>query len=193
MDLFVVNFILAVLIVALLILLTWVWPPDSPWAPWWRTPKRTARIACKLANISKKDRVYELGSGDGSFVRVAAGVFGAKSIGIEVDGSRHVIAKLLVWAQGIQNITLIKDNFYNQDLSKATVVFMYLVPRAINRLIPKLNKELKEGTRIISFVYPLNLPLIARNKKERLFVYKFTKKSFSKFKKKPAERIGKFK
>lgn len=193
MDLFLINSILAVIIVVLFILLTWVWPPDSPWAPWWRTPKKTARIACKLAKISKKDIVYELGSGDGSFVRVAAKEFGAKAVGIEVDRSRHTIAHMLAKLQNIDNVKLIKDNFYNQNLSKATVIFMYLVPRAINRLMPKLKKELQEGTRIISFVYPMDLPLIAQNKKERLYVYKFTKKSFSKFKKKPAKGIGKFK
>lgn len=191
MDLFLVNFILAVLVIVLLVLLTWVWPPDSPWAPWWRTPARSARIACRLAKITKKDVVYELGSGDGSFVRVAAKEFGAKSVGIEVDRSRHLAAKLLVWVQNIQNITLVKDNFYNVNLSKASVVFVYLVPRAINRLMPKLKKELKPGTRIISFVYPIDLPLLAKNNKERLYVYKFTKRGLLlKTQQKPAKRIG---
>ena len=53
-------FVSFLLIVILLILLTFVWPPDSPWSPWWRTDKKAARIAAKLANISKKDIVYEV-------------------------------------------------------------------------------------------------------------------------------------
>lgn len=174
-DPFLINSVLLVFIIILLVLLSWVWPPDSPWSPWWRISSRAARIAGKLAKITKKDVVYELGSGDGSFVRTCAKEFGVHAVGIEIDATRHYIAVLLAKWQGIKNITLIKDNFNNQDLSKATVVFVYLVPRAIKRTMPKLQKELRPGTRIISYVYPVDLPLIAKNSKEKIFVYKMTK------------------
>jgi hypothetical protein len=175
-DPFFINVVLLILIVILFIVLSWVWPPDSPWAPWWRISAQSARIAARLANITKKDTVYELGSGDGSFVRTCAKEFGARAVGIEIDTTRHLLAKFLVWRQKVPNITLIKDNFNNQDLSKASVVFIYLVPRAIKRIMPKLQKELRPGTKIISYVYPVDLPLFAKNAKERIYVYKMEKR-----------------
>lgn len=175
MDPFIINFILFIFIIFLLVILSWVWPPDSPWAPWWTTSKKTARIAAKLARITSKDTVYELGSGDGSFARTIAQEYGCKTIGIEIDRSRNFIAQFLVYVQNIKNITLIKDNFNNQDLSKASVIFLYLVPRAIKRLLPKLRKELRADTRIISYVYKIDLPLIAKNEKEKIYVYRLGK------------------
>lgn len=172
MDLFIVNIIILFIVFFLLILLTWVWPPDSPWSFWWRTSKDQARIMCKLAKVTAKDKMYDLGCGDGSAVMVATSEYHASAVGIEIDWTRTVIAKLRIWWGKIKGATIIRDNFYNQDLSKATVVFVYLVPRALERLMPKLKRELRNGTRIVSFRYKMNLPLIAEDKKNKIFVYK---------------------
>src|SRR3990167_11216648 len=88
-------FVSLIAVVFLLIILTFVWPPDSPWSPWWRTNKKVARAACRLANVSNKDIVYELGSGDGEFILTAASEFHAKkAIGIEIDYTRYWISKM---------------------------------------------------------------------------------------------------
>jgi len=172
------------LIVVLLILLTFVWPPDSPWSPWWRTDQKTARAACKLANISDKDIVYELGSGDGEFILTAASEFHAKkAIGIEIDHSRYYVSKLrrhimaspLGGKKKMGNVTratFVRSDFKNVNISDATVVYFYLVPAVIKRIMPKLKKELKPGTRIVSYRYVTSLKLTREDKKNNIYIYK---------------------
>lgn len=156
--------------IILLILLSFVWPPDSPWSPWWRTSRKIARSACRLAGVSKKDIVYELGSGDGEFILTAANEFQArKAIGIEIDHSRYYISKIKKQKSKSKNVEFRRSDFKKVDLSEATVVYFYLVPRVIERIMPKLKKELKRGTRIVSYRY--RLPVKETKKKGDLFLY----------------------
>ncbi len=164
-------FVSFLLIVILLILLTFVWPPDSPWSPWWRTDKKAARIAAKLANISKKDIVYELGSGDGEFILIAASEFHAKkAIGIEIDHTRYYISRLKKYFKKSPTATFVRSDFKKIKIRDATVVYFYLVPAVIKRIMPKLKKELAPGTKIVSYRYEVPLKLVKR--KGDLFLYK---------------------
>lgn len=166
------NLLLLVIIIFLLIILSWVWPPDSPWAPWWKTDEKTARAMCKLAKIGKKDIVYELGSGDGTALSVIVSEFKANGVGVEIDPLRFYISKVRIHLKGIENkVKLIRGNFFKQDISKATVIFVYLVPKAFSRLKPKFLRELKPGTRIISLRYEMDLPLAKKDKNHKLFLY----------------------
>lgn len=168
----IINLIFLLIIVVSLILLSWIWPPDSPWSPRWRTHKKIARVAFKLAKLSKKDKVYELGSGGATVLIVAASEFNAKGVGIEIEPFRFLISKFTVWRKGeSKNIKLIRGNFYKEDLSDATMLYVYLVPQTLNRLIPKFKKELKKGTPIISYKYEMNLKLKKIDKKNELRIY----------------------
>ena len=141
MDFLITNIFLFLIIVFLFVILSWVWPPDSPWAPWWRTNKKTARAMCRLAEINKDDVVYDLGCGDGTVLVVAAKEFGAKGVGIEIDPLRFIISTLMIYIIKVGNkIKIKRKNFFDVDISDATVVFVYLVPRALNRLLPKFRK-----------------------------------------------------
>lgn len=158
------------LLILLLIALSFVWPPDSPWSPWWRTNKRTARTACLLAKVTKEDVVYELGSGDGEFILTAAAEFGCKkAIGIEIDYSRYLISKVRKKFLRTKSADFIRKDFKKVKLNSADVVYFYLVPRVINRIMPKLEKELKKGTRIISYKY--RLPMKEKKRKGEIFLY----------------------
>src|SRR3990170_9050517 len=95
------SVLLLAVILFLLFLLSMVWPPDSPWSPWWRTNIKTARIAFKLAGLKESDTVYELGSGEGIVLITAAKEFGAKGVGIEIDPLRFYISKFLIWKNGL--------------------------------------------------------------------------------------------
>jgi len=135
-----------------------IWPPDSPWAPWWRTSDKKIREALKLAGVKKGDMVYDLGSGDGRSVVIAAKEFGGRGIGIEIDPLRFYLSKLLAKLKGVSNQTkFIKKSFFDVDISNANIVFVYLVPKALERLKPKFLKELKKGTKIVSINYEMNL------------------------------------
>lgn len=173
MSFFLINLFLIIIIIFLLIILSMVWPPDSPWSPWWRTSKKVARAACKLAKITKEDVVYELGSGDAMFLITAAKEFGARGVGIEIDILRALFSTLMIRIIRVSKKVKIKrKNFFDEDLSSATVVFVYLVPKALGRLLPKFKRELKKGTRIVSLKYEIDLPLVAFDKTHNLRLYK---------------------
>jgi SAM-dependent methyltransferase len=166
------NSFVLLAIIFLLLMLSAVWPPDSPWAPWWRTSRKTARAICRLAKIKKGDLVYDLGCGDGTALITAAKEFGAKGVGIEIDPLRYWVSRIRFQKNGLSNdLKVIKDNFFSQSIKNADVIIVYLIPKTLEKLLPKFKKELKKGTRIISFVYEINLPLKGQDKENRLRLY----------------------
>ena len=172
MSFLIFNLLLFIIIVFLFLVLSMVWPPDSPWAPWWRTNSNTARAMCNLAKVTKNDVVYDLGSGDGTALIIAAKEFGAKGIGIEIDPLRYSISTLMIRIIRVQERVIIRrKNFFDEDLSPATVIFVYLVPKTLNKLKPKFLKELRPGTRIVSFRYKMDLPLKSYDKNYNINLY----------------------
>jgi|SRR3989344_7056596 len=166
------ELILLLIIIFLLFVLSMVWPPNSPWAPWWRTNRKTARAICRLAEIYEKDIVYDLGCGDGTFIITAAKEFGAKAIGIEIEPSRFLISKIRIIFNGLSSKVIVKrENFFNTNLSDATVVVVYLIPKTLEKLLPKFKKELKKGTKIVSYRYEVNLKPEEEDKKNSLYLY----------------------
>ncbi len=164
--------IFGAIILFLFFLLSMIWPPDSPWAPWWRTSKKTARAMCELADVKKGDVVYDLGSGEGTALLIAAKEFGANGVGIEIDFSRVIFSKLILKINGVSDKVKIKrGNLFKQDISKASVIFVYLVPKTLERLLPKFKKELKKGTRIVSYKYEMSLPLAKYDKGSQIWLY----------------------
>ncbi|HVA96848.1 MAG TPA: 50S ribosomal protein L11 methyltransferase [Candidatus Acidoferrales bacterium] len=174
----VVLILCLLVIVILLFLLSMLWPPDSPWSPWWRTTPKLARVECDLAKVKKGDVIYDLGSGEGIALITAAKEYGARGVGIEIDPLRVFIAKIRIKLAGVADkIEIRRDNFWNQDISEATVIFMYLIPRTLIKLRPKFLKELKPGTRVVTFVYKMDLPMIAKDDAAELYVYEIPKKN----------------
>lgn len=166
------NLILILIILFLLFMLSMVWPPDSPWAPWWRTSKKTARAICKLAKVKKGDLIYDLGSGDGTALMIAASEFGAKGVGIEIDPFRYLASKILLEINDVSSkVKIVRKNFFSQNIKEADVVFVYLVPKTLEKLLPKFKKELKKGTRIISYRYKMSLPQKGIDKKNQIRLY----------------------
>lgn len=162
-----------ILVIGLLLLLSAVWPPDSPWSPWWKTYKKAGLAIIKLAQITKNDTVFELGSGDGEFLLLCAKVTGATCTGIEIDPLRHIIARTrLEFGKKGRHLTFKKKSFYEEDLQAATVVYVYLIPRVLKKILPKLKKELKKGTRIVSYRYTMDLPLVKEDKEHKLYLYR---------------------
>lgn len=171
-------FVLIFLIIAILLfLLSMLWPPDSPWSPWWRTTPKLARLECKLAKVKKGDVIYDLGSGDGTALIIAAKEFGARGVGIEIDPFRAWQSKIAARLAGVSDkVEIRRENFFSVDVSDATVIFMYLIPRTLVKLREKFLKELKPGTRVVTFVYKMDLPLYAQDSKAEMYVYEIPEK-----------------
>jgi len=174
----IVDGIVFCIILFLLYVLSMVWPPDSPWAPWWQMPKDIIRKMYKMVGLSKKDIVYELGCGAANAMVIADVEFGAKAIGIDIDTLRILSAKWNIFKNKAQ-VKIIKRNFFRVNLSDATVIIIYLVPKALGRLAPKFFQELKSGTRIVSYKYKFpeeikdkRLQLFKEDKKQEIYVYK---------------------
>jgi ribosomal protein L11 methylase PrmA len=110
----------------------------------------------KLAKVTSNDIVYDLGSGDGRIVIVAAKTYGARGVGIDIDPERTREATANARASGVADkVTFLTEDLFTADISPATVVMLYLSPPINSRLAPKLMKELKPGTRIVSHAFDL--------------------------------------
>jgi predicted RNA methylase len=175
MNILLFNAMLLVVILFLLYVLSMVWPPDSPWAPWWKIDKKRSERAAKLAGITKDDVVYELGSGDGEFLLAIAKKTKARAVGIEIDPLRYWISQIRKRIQKADNVQFLKRNFFDVTMKDASIVFVYLVPKALQRLKPKFKKELKSGTKIISYRYQMDLPLVTADHRNKLYVYTIEK------------------
>lgn len=105
----------------------------------------------ELAEVKADDVVYDLGSGDGRIVIAAAKKYGARGIGIDIDPERIREARQNAEVAGVADrVRFHEGDLFKADLAEATVVTLYLLPDVNARLQPKLLRELKPGTRIVS-------------------------------------------
>ena len=131
------------------------------------TPQEVVDEMLKVANVTGRDVVYDLGSGDGRIPITAAKVYGAKAIGIDICDIRIQEANANLKTAGVgDKVKFLKQDLFQTDISEATVVTMYLLPSLNLRLITKLNKELKPGTRIVSHAFDMSSDGVARQPKE---------------------------
>lgn len=180
--LFLVNSILLLALFCIIIVISMLWPPDSPWAPWWTTKPNIARKMCEMVKVNDKTLIYDLGCGTGNAICIAAKEFNAPSIGIEIDPLRFFNAWFNVNLRfKVKNkVKLLRENFFKINFSEADVFFIYLIPNALIRLAPKFLKEAKKGSLLVSYIYPIpiefypkRIKLIKLDHKNRLFLYKF--------------------
>lgn len=122
--------------------------PDVAFVP---TPEDVVAGMLRLANVKRGDVVYDLGSGDGRIVIAAAKRYGARGVGIEIDPERIAEASRNAQAAKVTDrVRFVNQDLFESDLSAATVVTLYLLPRLNLKLRPKLLAELKPGTRVVS-------------------------------------------
>ena len=127
--------------------------PDVIFVP---TPPEVVEAMLKLANVTAKDVVYDLGCGDGMIVTAAARDFGATAVGIDINPVRVKEANDRVAKAGVQGkVKILNDDLFTTNISQASVVTLYLLQSLNEKLIPKLNKELKPGTRIVSQTFTM--------------------------------------
>jgi SAM-dependent methyltransferase len=127
--------------------------PDVIYVP---TPVPVVNEMLRLANVKPNDVVYDLGSGDGRIVIAAAKERGARGIGIDINPERIQEANQNAEKAGVSDrVEFRQQDLFQADFSDATVVTLYLLPRLNVKLRPKLLKELKPGTRIVSHQFDM--------------------------------------
>ncbi len=126
--------------------------PDVIYVP---TPQEVVDKMLELAKVTKDDVVYDLGCGDGRIVVTAAKKYGCKAIGFDVDPERIKESAENVKKGEVSKLVEIKqEDIFKQDLSKASVVTLYLLPSLNVKLIPQLEK-MKPGSRIVSHAFAM--------------------------------------
>ena len=122
-------------------------------APFVPTGGAAMRAIFKQWPMRSGEVFYELGSGDGRVARLAAAQ-GARAVGFERSRILVLWSRLVSWVN--QDLTrYVRGNFLSADLSAADTVFCYLFPHLMSKLVPKFEKELRPGTRIISRAFKL--------------------------------------
>jgi SAM-dependent methyltransferase len=126
-------------------------------APYVPTPRHVALKMLTLAGVSSDDIVYDLGSGDGRILIIAAQEFGARGVGVEIDPELVQTARRKARRAGVADLVEFRQgDLFETDLSEATVVTLYLWPDMNNRLRPKLQRELSSGDRIVSHSFDID-------------------------------------
>jgi ubiquinone/menaquinone biosynthesis C-methylase UbiE len=132
-------------------------PPDVIFLP---TDDAVVDAMLKLARVSKDDVVYDLGSGDGKIVIAAAKQYGARGVGIDIDPQRIAEANVNARAAGVTDkVTFVLGDIFADEtkISDATVVTLFLLPSLNQRLRPKLWRELRPGTRVVSNSFDMGI------------------------------------
>ena len=117
------------------------------------TPTRhfVAEAMLQLADVTRDDVVYDLGSGDGRILIIAAQKYGARGVGVEIDPKLVELARQNAREGEVADrVSFIQGDLFTADISPATVVTLYLSGSINKRLEPKLKAELRRGTRIVS-------------------------------------------
>ncbi len=127
--------------------------PDIHFVP---TPQEVVMEMLKMARVNADDIVYDLGCGDGRFVITAAKVFGARGVGIDIDPVRIRESTENAGKAGVSDrVKFMEQDLYKAAISEATVVALYLETELNVKLRPKLLRELKPGTRIVSHEFDM--------------------------------------
>ncbi len=125
-------------------------------APYVQTPMPVVDKMLEMAALGPDDILYDIGSGDGRVVIAAAKKYGARGVGIEINPSLVEESLARAREQGVEEITqFICVDATKADLSEASVVALYLLPESNELLVPKLERELRAGSRVVSHNYSI--------------------------------------
>jgi len=127
--------------------------PDVVYVP---TPPQVVDAMIEMAKVRDGDVLYDLGSGDGRIPIAAAKKFKIRAVGIDIDPQRINEARANAKTAGVTGeVTFRQEDLFQADFSDATVVTLYLLESLNQKLRPRLLKELKPGTRIVSHAFSM--------------------------------------
>jgi hypothetical protein len=122
--------------------------------PYVPTPQVVVDAMLRMAGVTAKDFVIDLGSGDGRMIISAARAFKASGLGVDIDAKLVELSNKQAKTDGVaERVKFIEQDMFKADISKATVVTLYVLPDFMEKLRPKLLAELKPGARIVAHDY----------------------------------------
>lgn len=128
--------------------------PDVIYVP---TPPEVVDAMLTVANVGRGDVLYDLGSGDGRIPITAAQKYNVtRATGIEINPERISEAQRNLKTAGVgDRVRFRNEDLFEADFSDATVITLYLLPALNVKLLPKLLKEVKPGTRVVSHAFAM--------------------------------------
>ena len=131
-------------------------PAPPTLAPYVPTPHDVVGRMLKLAGVTKRDLVYDLGCGDGRIVIAAAATHGARGVGFDINPDRIKESRENAKKAGVEELVTFRlQDVMTVDVSRATVVTLYLLSSSNVKLRPILTKQLKPGARIVSHAFDM--------------------------------------
>ncbi len=132
-------------------------PLRTPDVVYVATPPEVVERMLEIANINKKDVLYDLGSGDGRIPITAVQKYGAsRAVGIDINPRLVKEATLNAQRAGVSDrVTFLNQDLFQSNFSDATIVTLYLLPSLNVKLRPQLLSQLKPGTWIVSHDFPM--------------------------------------
>lgn len=120
------------------------------------TPEEVIEKMLKITNASKNDILYDLGCGDGRVLILAAKKIGLRCVGIEIKRELVEQAREKVVKEGLEDlVTIYHGDMFQFDISEATIVYLYLTTDLNSQLKPKLERELRRGTKVVSHQFEI--------------------------------------
>ncbi len=171
--------LLLIFLSALLFLIT----PLFSLIPFVPVRKEVLNKIVSALELKEDSTLYDLGCGDGRVLLEALKSNpNISCIGVEISPFPFMLAKIKKLLNSSKNIYILYGNFYKTNISEASHIFLYLFPEAMDKLLPKFEKELKVGSRVVSCDFEFSkrkpdkiletgLPNWQKNKK--LYVYNF--------------------
>ena len=125
-------------------------------APYYPTPLSVARQMLDFGQLKAGEKMFDLGSGDGRIVFMAAQEYHANAVGVELDDDLVVSSRRKLHELGLEkNAEIIEGDILQQDYSSANLITVYLLPESNLKVRPILEKQLRKGTRVVAHDFPV--------------------------------------
>lgn len=120
------------------------------------TPYEVVRKMLDMAQVKPGDLLYDLGSGDGRIVITAAEDYHVKALGFEIDRDLAYLSQKMIRTKRLYRLARIETkDLMTADLSEPDVITCYLTPEGLEKITPKLEKEMKPGSRLVAYKFPI--------------------------------------
>jgi tRNA1(Val) A37 N6-methylase TrmN6 len=120
-------------------------------APYYPTPETIVEKMLQLGGLKAGEKVFDLGSGDGRIVIMAARKFHADATGVELDRDLWKLSSDKIRSLGLEKTArIVNGDLLKQNYSSADLITVYLLPGFIDKVQPLLDRQLKKGARVVS-------------------------------------------